>query len=567
MFEPSAAPNYAHSVGDVGFSSLVTLSLVLLCFVSWFAYRASPEDRHATFLWFLGSLSLAVASACYALRPLFPQQLDINVFCVNFFLCSGVGLHVSGLVRLDGPDRMWWVFWVPGVVASFVGAWVLRFDFGRYVQPVLIASVLLVWIGRVFFWVLGRRWEGRIPPAMKRVLGFYAFAAVTAVLFGARVYWIPLLPGAVTTQFTVGMTAAVLFLLDLSLLAIGFAELLLIHDLSSQRYRHEAESKLKVMVDLEEYRRLQRALVEKERDLALGRMVASVNHALNSPLAALVSANASLSRSAGGPVPGGLGSLRRLTDDDWSLVERALAALRPGPSAGRRRRVAALTPWLLTHGFVDSADVLVDFGLDLRMDLLEELVRSPRRTEILRLIVHWADGLSARTIIGLATMKASKLLLSLREWFEGGTGETGSFSVSPLLRSAVQTLRSSYPALTIDTSLEASAEVVLPQRQLERVFHAVLDNGARATGGSGCVVVRSIDTEDGVRVEIADDGPGVGAKKEPLLFEPFVGASAESQSLGVSLYFCRLFLSEWGGSITYTRDGGLTTFIIQLVSS
>jgi signal transduction histidine kinase len=121
-----------------------------------------------------------------------------------------------------------------------------------------------------------------------------------------------------------------------------------------------------------------------------------------------------------------------------------------------------------------------------------------------------------------------------------------------------------HPSVAITVALDAVAAVDTPVRPLERVFGAVLENAVQAAGTTGSVTVRAFDTVEGVTIEVIDDGPGVPAFKQEFLFEPFVGASVESQSLGVSLYFSRLFLTEWGGSIVYHREKGATRFVIEL---
>ncbi len=550
-------------MADFGFSSLVTLSLVLLCLVSWFAHRTGPDHKSATFFWFLGSLSLAAASASYALRSLVPQFFAVGVFFTNFFLCFGLGLHVMGLVRLDDRDRLWWAYWLPGIAASVAGAWVLQFPWGDKVQPVLVAFGLLVWIVRALYWVSSRHWGDR-QPMMRRVLGFYLFAAVVAVIFGSRVYWIPIIPFNAQHLFSIGLTAAVLFLLDLSLLGIGFGELLLIHDLSTRRYRHEVESKLKAMVDLEEYRRLQKTLVERERDVSLARMVATVNHSLNSPLAALISANTILGQVVRDQLPALVFSLRTLTPHDWWLVSRTARAMRPMSTEKRRKRRAVFTEWLRQHALPEEPDSLVDVGIDLRSDLLEELASSSQPAAVFRLLSVWADSLTARNVVDQSARKTAKLLQSLREWFE--TGFDAGAPVSPIsgvLEAQVLAARRAHPTVAIATELSSVAAADVPMRPLERVLGAVLENAVQASP-TGTVKVRSYDAEGRVVIEVIDDGPGVPSFKEQFLFEPFVGASVESQSLGVSLYFSRLFLTEWGGSISYHRDRGSTRFVIEL---
>lgn len=566
MLVTSADGNYPVRMGDTAFSALVTLSLVLLCIVSWFAYRASFEDRHATLLWFWGSVTLALASAAFAVRPVFPQWTIVNVVAVNICLCVGLGLHVSGLIRLDSEDKRGRWYWLPTVLAPMMGFWSLLYPWGRTVQAAAVAAIFFTWIGRAFVWVLGHRW-GERGRGLRRVLGFYALAVVATIAFGTRPLWEQLIPPN-SAAFAIGITPATLFLLDLAFLGIGFGELLLIHDRSSMRYQREVEFKLRAMVDLEEYRKLQKTLVEKERDVALGRMVASVNHSLNSPLAALISSNAVLGQVIRENLPSMAVGFRTLTTQDWMFVERAARAMQPLTAERRRKRSAAFSQWLLAHDLPDEPDSLVDMGFDLRVELLDELTRTSRPAAVFRLLSVWADTLSAGAIIDQATRKASRLLIALREWFETGfAAEAAPTPLAEVLRARVNELRRSHPGLTVETAIESSRTVSPPSRPLERVFQAVLENAALAVGGVGLISVRAVDSATGVAVEIDDDGPGISAKKEPLLFEPFVGASADSQSLGVSLYFCKLFLSEWGGSIQYRREPGRTRFTIELPQS
>jgi signal transduction histidine kinase len=506
---------------------------------------------------------LATASALFAARPLTPDLLQLSVFLVNAFLATGLGLHVSGLVRLDEKDGLWWYLWIPSVVAPAVGAWMLSLPIGRIAQAVAIGVIMLVWIARVFFWVLSRPW-GERARGMRLVLGFYTFTALAVAVFGSRGVWTPLLQALSSQQFSIGLTSSVLLLLDLSLLGIGFGELLLVYDLSSIRYRREVESKLQAMVDLEEYRKLQKTLVERERDVSLARMVATVNHSLNSPLAALISANTMLGQVVRDQLPALVFSLRTLTPHDWWLVSRVAQAMRPMTADKRRKRRAALAEWLRSNALPEEPDSLVDVGIDLRPDLLDELTRSSHPAAVFKLLGVWADSLTARNVVDQSARKTAKLLQSLREWFETGFDTGAPVSpVSDVLRSRVLAARRAHPSVVIETELTAVSAVDVPMRPLERVFGAVLENAAQAAG-TGAVHVRSYDKPGGVVVEVVDDGPGVPVSKQQFLFEPFVGASVESQSLGVSLYFSKLFLSEWRGSIAYFRERSSTRFVIEL---
>jgi signal transduction histidine kinase len=74
---------------------------------------------------------------------------------------------------------------------------------------------------------------------------------------------------------------------------------------------------------------------------------------------------------------------------------------------------------------------------------------------------------------------------------------------------------------------------------LRRALLNLLVNGAHAADRSGTVVVRATTTTDGdrssVRIEVADDGPGILAEVAPRIFEPFFTTKATGTGLGLAI--------------------------------
>ena len=119
---------------------------------------------------------------------------------------------------------------------------------------------------------------------------------------------------------------------------------------------------------------------------------------------------------------------------------------------------------------------------------------------------------------------------------------------------------------------EAKAEVVadgLPlvagdRRQLVELLTQLLDNSVRYRGSASPVVTVSAETvEGGVRVTVADNGPGVPETDLPRLFTAFArpvpSATASVRGAGLGLALCRRIVERHGGMIWAERgaDGGL----------
>ncbi|MFO0964572.1 MAG: HAMP domain-containing sensor histidine kinase [Gemmataceae bacterium] len=98
---------------------------------------------------------------------------------------------------------------------------------------------------------------------------------------------------------------------------------------------------------------------------------------------------------------------------------------------------------------------------------------------------------------------------------------------------------------------------------LRHLFLNILTNAVEAAGTGGSVeVAAERGPNDGVAVEIADSGPGPDAAVASRLFEPFVTGKPEGVGLGLAV--ARQIAQAHGGSITWRRDEGRTTFRIEL---
>ena len=95
---------------------------------------------------------------------------------------------------------------------------------------------------------------------------------------------------------------------------------------------------------------------------------------------------------------------------------------------------------------------------------------------------------------------------------------------------------------------------VLDPALLRRALDALLDNAVRHTPAGGRIVLRACRHGDGVRIEVADSGPGVAAALRATLFEPFVTGRADGSGLGLAI--ARELLEAQGGQLVLASPGG-----------
>ncbi len=118
---------------------------------------------------------------------------------------------------------------------------------------------------------------------------------------------------------------------------------------------------------------------------------------------------------------------------------------------------------------------------------------------------------------------------------------------------------------------EAGAVVVGDEARLHQVLVNLLANARVHTPPGTTVDVSVFPAEEGVRVEVRDDGPGVPADLVPVLFQRFSrGDGARNRtggSTGLGLAIADAVIGAHGGRIDVDSRPGATTFAVWLPST
>jgi two-component system OmpR family sensor kinase len=106
-------------------------------------------------------------------------------------------------------------------------------------------------------------------------------------------------------------------------------------------------------------------------------------------------------------------------------------------------------------------------------------------------------------------------------------------------------------------------EAVCDPERVAQVLRILIDNAVTHTPpGTGVVV--SAERENGaVRVDVRDDGPGIGADAAERVFEPFF-TSDDAQGSGLGLAIARELAERMDGSLDVEAAPGRTTFSLEL---
>lgn len=146
-----------------------------------------------------------------------------------------------------------------------------------------------------------------------------------------------------------------------------------------------------------------------------------------------------------------------------------------------------------------------------------------------------------------------------------GTSSGWSTAVTPVahaIQDAVDHRRPQTDGPTVEVDIPTDLYVKAPRAVAARALAPVVDNAVRH--GHAIRITAAVTGTGQVRIEVIDDGPGVGRDVIDTLFAPGVSA-AEGAGLGLAL--ARRVARTLGGDVTLLRQASPTVFAVTLPSA
>jgi two-component system, NtrC family, sensor kinase len=147
----------------------------------------------------------------------------------------------------------------------------------------------------------------------------------------------------------------------------------------------------------------------------------------------------------------------------------------------------------------------------------------------------------------------------------------GTTSLAPLIERAcaIARPRLARSGVQVEVQLdEPLPDVDANAPQLELALLNLVTNALDAMPDGGTLSIRGSRTERGVRLELADTGPGISADLLPHLFEPWVTTKPVGHGTGLGLGIVREVVRAHGGEIhAANQAGGGAVFTIELPRS
>jgi two-component system, NtrC family, sensor kinase len=255
--------------------------------------------------------------------------------------------------------------------------------------------------------------------------------------------------------------------------------------------------------DITQSRQLADRLRESERLAALGQLASGAAHEINNPL---------------GFVTSNLRSLRGLVDELRSPV-RALA---DAIAIAKERKADQLLELIANTTDPDLQ------GLDDGLEMIDESLDGARRV--------------------------GEIVKGLRELSRLEIGKREPANVNASVSRAVRAQFGDSPA-NVTMVLEAQHHADIPPLQLDQALGHVLKNALQAVRGPQRVVIRTLDTEAQVVIQVSDEGVGINQEHLRRVFEPFFTTRGVGKGIGLGLTAAYGIVKRVGGDIDAESPG------------
>ncbi|MCA1404345.1 sensor histidine kinase [Ensifer sp. IC3342] len=171
------------------------------------------------------------------------------------------------------------------------------------------------------------------------------------------------------------------------------------------------------------------------------------------------------------------------------------------------------------------------------------------------------------TSIAELTERVGTITDELRRFARKGNFVAEPTEMRDVIEGAMLLLRSRFAGRmdTIRISFPPNGLKAMGNRiRLEQVLINLLQNALEALGDAenGEIRVRCVETERGIELTVADNGPGIPEDVRDELFTPF--NTSKEEGLGLGLAISKEIVADYGGDIAVETSDSGTTFTIHL---
>jgi PAS domain S-box-containing protein len=330
-------------------------------------------------------------------------------------------------------------------------------------------------------------------------------------------------------------------------------------------YQEEKEAREEAQKVARNLQTAQEHLVQNEKMAALGQLVASIAHEINTPLAATRAATENIKHAFVKLYSELPRTLSEMTEADkklfMQLVNEAIQ-VKIQPSAKEERLYRYQLNEIMADMNIDNAEelaeLLVETGIYHNIHPYMPLLRHPQSINWMNtayIIVRQHRNIEN---IGVAVEKTSKIVFALRNYARqnSNTAKTNTNLVENI--ETILTLYHSQMKHGIEIERDYKLQPVIAcfPDELSQVWTNLIYNALQAMEYKGKLRISIVQENEYIGVHIADTGAGIPPELHNKIFEPFFTTKNAGEGSGLGLDIVSRIIKKHDGKITVQSSPG-----------
>jgi PAS domain S-box-containing protein len=324
---------------------------------------------------------------------------------------------------------------------------------------------------------------------------------------------------------------------------------------------------------LEDLQRTQTQLILAGKMAALGQLVASIAHEINTPLGAIQSSIRNIVATLDQileHLPTFFRTLSaELQQEFLALLKRALHKDVTLSASEERQFKHALVETLRAYHLDNAAkiaDTLVNMGVYENVQPFLPLLKAPDYPRILNMAYQLSGLHESTQIITAATDRASKVVVALKTYARHDqSGEMIEADITEGIETVLTLHYSQYKhGVEVIREYEALRPILCYPDELNQVWANLIHNALQAMDYKGTLTIAVRKRGEQILVSITDTGRGIPDELQSKIFEPFFTTKLEGEGSGLGLNIATKVIAKHRGTITFDSQPGKTTFYVSL---